>query len=125
MNTLKNKIDAYSNKIIINPLDEKEIIKLEEKLKRKLPEFFRQFLLEVGIPQDLIIELHDSLNKFELLDDFLPNNEWMNYIYIGGPSEDYLLIKNKEFKSEEIYYYDYYKDFEVKTLGKSFLPFIY
>lgn len=115
------KIKCFDQKVAISPLDEIEVIKIESILDRKLPKYYREFLLNVGLKQDVVWGLNDRIEDFDPLENFLPNGESKKFFRFGhNGGEDYWLLRNDDPNDRMIYEYDFYCDFEIKSLSKTF-----
>ncbi len=111
------ELQPYEDKVLINPLSNEEIEQIQSKYKNKLPEYFLDFLRKIGLKQDFIFGINENINDFEDLSDFIQSNNYFRFGKNGG--EDYLLLSFNE-NDNTIYEYDYYCDFEIKSLEKTF-----
>jgi len=115
------KLTPFESKVVISPLNEVEVNSIETILDRRLPEYYREFLLSIGLKQDVIWGLNDRISDFKPLDDFLPNGEAEKFFRFGNNGgEDYWLLRNDDPNDRTIYEYDYYCDYEIKSLKKTF-----
>jgi hypothetical protein len=115
------KLKEFESKVTINPLTEDEVDNIELVLNRGLPHYYREFLLKIGLKQDAIWGLFDSVSDFDPLLDFLPEEAATNYFRFGhNGGEDYWLLRNDDPTDRTIYEYEYYGDGEIKSLGKTF-----
>jgi len=116
-----NKLSDFKDKVTIGPLSKTEVNEIERILDRKLPTYYRDFLLQVGLKQDLVWGLNDKINDFDPLEDFLPDGESKRFFRFGNNGgEDYWLLRNDDPTDKTIYEFDYYCDFEIKSLNKTF-----
>lgn len=107
----------YEDKIFICPLIEEEVEIIRNKFEKPLPEYFKEFLLKVGLKQDLVWGLCDRVRDFEDLGDFLPSDDYFRFGHNGG--EDYWLLKFDE-KDTTIYEYEFYNSGEIISMKKTF-----
>lgn len=116
-----NNLSGFKDKVTISPLSETEVNEIEQILDRKLPIYYRDFLLRVGLKQDVVWGLNDRINDFDPLEDFLPEGESKRFFRFGhNGGEDYWLLRNDDPSDKTIYEFDYYCDFEIKSLNKTF-----
>ncbi|BDD08609.1 hypothetical protein FUAX_10410 [Fulvitalea axinellae] len=117
----RQRLKEFDSKVVISPLSEIEVSKIESILERKLPEYYREFLLNIGLKQDVIWGINDRVSDFNPLTNFLPNGESKNYFRFGhNGGEDYWLLRSDDPNDRTIYEYDYYCNFEIKSLNKTF-----
>lgn len=115
------KLKKFESKVTITPLEEFEVLNIESILNRKLPLYYREFLLKIGLKQDAIWGLNDSVSDFDPLHDFLPSGQSMNFFRFGhNGGEDYWLLRNDDSNDRTIYEYEYYGDGMIKSLGRTF-----
>jgi hypothetical protein len=115
------KLNEFGPKVTISPLSETEVKEIELILNRVLPHYYREFLLRIGLKQDVVWGLNDSINDFDPLQDFLPNGQAKNFFRFGhNGGEDYWLLRSDDPSDRTIYEYEYYGDGEIKSLGKTF-----
>jgi hypothetical protein len=115
------KLNEFGSKVTINPLSESEVKEIELILNRVLPHYYREFLLRIGLKQDVVWGLNDSISDFDPLHDFLPNGHAKNFFRFGhNGGEDYWLLRSDDPSDRTIYEYEYYGDGEIKSLGKTF-----
>jgi len=107
----------YEDKIFICPLTEKEVEIIQNKFDQPLPDYFKEFLLKVGLKQDLVWGLCDRIRDFKDLGDFLPSDDYFRFGHNGG--EDYWLLKFDE-KDRIIYEYEFYNSGEIISMKKTF-----
>ena len=112
------ELKPYKDKVVINPLSKEEIEIIQSKFKKRIPNYFIDFLKKIGVKQDLVWGLNEGINRFEDLGDFLPSENYFRFGDNGG--EDYWLLKFDNEEDRTIYEYDYYCDFEIKSLKKTF-----
>lgn len=116
-----DKLSDFKDKVTISPLSETEVNEIERILDRELPTYYRDFLLQVGLKQDVVWGLNDRVNDFDPLEDFLPDGESKRFFRFGNNGgEDYWLLRNDDPSDKTIYEYDYYCNFEIKSLNKTF-----
>jgi len=70
----REKLKEFESKVVISPLSEPEVDSIESILSRKLPEYYREFLLTIGLKQDAVWGLLDGIRDFDPLTNFLPDN---------------------------------------------------
>ena len=76
---IQEKADKFSEYIYYEPLSEDEVNHFEMKIKTKIPEFYKEFLLTFGFVQDVCKELQTSKESF--IDDVdSTKNQSMLYI---------------------------------------------
>ena len=115
------RLKPFESKVFINPLTEQEVNTIEAVLKRELPAYYRDFLLNVGLKQDVVKGLFDRVKDFSLLENFLPDNTSQNYFQFGDNDEEAcLLLRSDDHSDRTIYVYDGYGDYEIKSLHKTF-----
>jgi hypothetical protein len=115
------KLKEFGSKVMISPLSEAEVHNIEIILDRDLPYYYREFLLRIGLKQDVVWGLNDRISDFDPLLDFLPDGQAKNYFRFGhNGGEDYWLLRNDDPSDRTIYEYEYYGDGEIKSLGKTF-----
>lgn len=107
----------YEDKIFICPLNEKEVEIIQNKFNKPLPNYYKEFLLKVGLKQDLVWGLCDRTFDFEDLGDYLPSDDYFRFGHNGG--EDYWLLKFDE-KDKTIYEYEFYNSGEIISIKKTF-----
>lgn len=107
----------YEDKILICPLTEEEVEIIQNKFDKPLPNYFKEFLLKVGLKQDLVWGLCDRIFDFEDLGDFLLSNDYFRFGHNGG--EDYWLLKFDE-KDKTIYEYEFYNSGQIISMKKTF-----
>jgi hypothetical protein len=116
-----NKLKQFQSKVVTSPLSESEVVEIELALNRSLPEYYREFLMTIGIKQDVIHGLIGRFNDFDPLTDFLPEGQSQRYFRFGdNGGEDYWLLRNDDLSDHSIYEYEYYGDGEIKKIGKTF-----
>lgn len=116
-----NKLSKFKDKVTISPLSETEVNEIEQILDRKLPAYYRDFLLQVGLKQDVVWGLNNRVNDFDPLEDFLPEGEHKRFFRFGNNGgEDYWLLRSDDPSDKTIYEFDYYCNFEIKSLNKTF-----
>ena len=117
----KEKLKEFELKVVTSPLSESEVTFIESILCRKLPDYYREFLLTIGLKQDAVWGLHDKISDFDPLTDFLPDEQSKDFFQFGhNGGEDYWLLRNDDWSDRTIYEFDHYADFEIKSLGKTF-----
>lgn len=117
----KEKLKEFELKVVTSPLSESDVIVIESILSRKLPNYYREFLLTIGLKQDAIWGLNDAIRDFDPLVDFLPDGQSKHFFRFGhNGGEDYWLLRNDDWSDRTIYEFDFYTDFEIKSLGKTF-----
>ena len=112
------ELEPIKDKVVINPLSKKEIHLIQSKFKKRLPDYYVEFLGKIGLKQDLIWGLNDNISKFKDLGEFIPSENYFRFGDNGG--EDYWLLKFDDEKDRTIYEYLYYNDGEIKSLNKTF-----
>ncbi len=113
-----NDLKPYEDKVVLSPLSEQEIESIQSKFKKRLPDYYKYFLKKIGLKQDFIWGLQDSINRFQDLNEFLSSEDYFRIGDNGG--EDYWLIKFENEIDRTIYEYDYYCNGEIKSIGKTF-----
>jgi len=117
----QEKLKEFDLTVVTSPLSESDVIFIESILCRKLPDYYREFLLTIGLKQDAIWGLNAKISAFDPLVDFLPNGQSKDFFQFGhNGGEDYWLLRNDDWTDRTIYEFDYYADFEIKSLGKTF-----
>lgn len=112
------KLKPYEDKVVVSPLSNEEISIIKSKFKKRIPNYFIEFLQKIGLKQDLIFGINDGVNRFEDLSEFIQSENYFRFGDNGG--EDYWLLKFEDENDRTIYEYDYYCDFEIKSLEKTF-----
>lgn len=112
------ELKSFSDKVFICPLEENEISEIESKLKKKLPIHYKDFLRKVGLKQDFIQGLLYAVKHFDDVSEFINSKNYFKFGDNGG--EDYWLLKFDEGKDKTIYQYDYWNNFEIESLNKTF-----
>lgn len=118
--TIEKVLEAlrpYQDKVLLTPMSEEEIESIQQKFPKKLPTYFKEFLAKIGLKQDFIWGIFDNITRFENLDSFLPSPDYFQFGDNGGG--DYWLLKFDE-QDKTIYEYDYYNQFAIVSLGKTF-----
>ena len=118
LNKILEGINPYLEKVVLNPMSNAEIEIIQAKFKRKIPKYYIEFLQKIGLKQDLVKGLFDSVNQFEDINDYLSSDKYFRIGDNGG--EDYWLLKFEDEENRTIYEFDYYQDFEIKSLGINF-----
>jgi len=113
-----NDLKPYLDKVVITPLSNQEIDFIQNKFKKKLPNYYKYFLKNIGLKQDFIWGLKYSKNRFQDLNDFLSSEDYFQFGDNGG--EDYWLLKFENETDRTVYDYDFYNHGEIKSLGKTF-----
>lgn len=116
----QKRLNSISGRYASSPLDESQVDAFEKRNNFIFPKYFRAFLIEVGLPQSIIPEIYDDIERISDLAGFLPKEHIGDYIHIGGRDDDYWLIRLDDPNGQNIYMYDYYKDFEIKLVGVTF-----
>ena len=112
------ELKPFKDKVLINPLSKEEVEIIQSKFNKRIPEYFREFLLKIGLKQDFVWGINNRIGKFEDLGEFLSSEDYFKFGDNGG--EDYWLLKFEDEKDRSIYEYDYYCDGEIKSIGKTF-----
>lgn len=107
----------YEDKIFICPLTEEEVEIIQNKFDKPLPNYYKEFLLKIGLKQDLVWGLCDRIRDFKDLGDILPSDDYFRFGHNGG--EDYWLLKFDE-KDKTIYEYEFYNSGEIISMKKTF-----
>jgi len=114
-------LKEFDSKVVISPIKESEAREIERRLNRKLPQYYREFLMTIGLKQDVIFGLIDKVGDFDPLFDFLPKGQAKKYFRFGdNGGEDYWLLRSDDFSDHSIYEYEYYGDGKIKSIGKTF-----
>jgi hypothetical protein len=111
-------LEPFKDKILISPLSVGEVDLIQSKFNKKLPEYFKEFLLKIGLKQDLIWGINEGVNRFEDLREFLESEDYFRFGDNGG--EDYWLLKFEDENNRIIYEFDYYNSMEIRSLNKTF-----
>lgn len=111
-------LKPYEDKVVINPLSDEEIGIIQSKFKKRIPKYFVEFLSKIGLKQDFIFGINDGVNRFEDLSEFIQSGNYFRFGDNGG--EDYWLLKFEDENDRTIYEYDFYCDFEIISVGKTF-----
>lgn len=111
-------LQPYMDKVVINPLSQAEVSEIQSRFKKRIPEYFKEFLLKIGLKQDLVWGILDATNRFEDLGDFLPSDQYFQFSDNGG--EDYYLLKFDDEQDRTIYEYEYYKQGTIVSRNKTF-----
>jgi hypothetical protein len=115
------KIARYRSKVAIAPLIEEDVVRIEERLGRQLPEYYREFLLKIGLKQDLVPGLFNKVDDFKPLTDFLPPGQSERFFQFGdNGGEDYWLLRSDDHSDLTIYEYEYYGSGQINSLGRTF-----
>src|SRR5688572_29662020 len=93
----KAKLKEFESKVFVSPLNQSDVLSIESILSRKLPEYYREFLLNIGLKQDAIWGLNDRMSDFDPLTDFLPDGKSEVFFRFGhNGGEDYWLLRNDD-----------------------------
>ena len=115
------RLKEFDSKVFFSPIKESEAREIERRLNRKLPQYYREFLMTIGLKQDVIFGLIDKVSDFDPLIDFLPKGQAKNHFRFGdNGGEDYWLLRSDDFSDHNIYEYEYYGDGKIKSIGKTF-----
>jgi len=109
------ELKSYKDKVVISPLSKEEVEIIQAKFKKEIPGYFKDFLLKIGLRQDLIWGLSEQIID---LGDFLPSEDYFRFGDNGG--EDYWLLKFEDENDRTIYEYDFYCNYEIISLNKTF-----
>lgn len=112
------KLKPYEDKVLIFPLTDDEVELIQAKYKKKLPEYFKEFLLKIGLKQNLVFGINENRNRFEDISEFIGSEDYFQFGDNGG--EDYWLLKFEDENYKMIYEYDHYCNFEIVSLYKTF-----
>jgi len=114
-------IRPFRDAIVIHPLTTDEVEKIERALGNPLPPYYREFLLKVGLKQDVVHGLHNQLSDFDNLDNLLPENRGHRFFRFGdNGSDDYWLLRIDDPTDMTIYQYDQYDTYQVVSMHKNF-----
>ena len=58
----KEKLKGFELTVVTSPLNESEVTFIESILSRKLPNYYREFLLTIGLKQDAIWGVNDRIS---------------------------------------------------------------
>lgn len=119
---IKKRADKFSEYIYYEPLTEDEVNHFEMKIKTKIPEFYKEFLLTFGFAQDICKELKTSKESIiedvdffnSNLSDYFPIKTELgdlNTIYIIKKDGDEMVYKIYEDKTEKLSNLSKYKSF--------------
>ncbi|MCT4639499.1 MAG: SMI1/KNR4 family protein [Bacteroidales bacterium] len=111
-------LEPFKDKILISPLSVGEVDLIQSKFNKKLPEYFKEFLLKIGLKQDLIWGINEGVNRFQDLREFLESEDYFRFGDNGG--EDYWLLKFEDENNRMIYELDHYNSMEIRSLNKTF-----
>jgi len=121
LHILLQKLEKYPDQGVITPLNESEIEQIERTLGKELPLFFKEYLRKIGLKQDVVWGVLEQVQDFDRLDDFLPEGTTSQFFRFGhNGGEDYWLLRYDEEQERAIYEYDYYNQFEIVKLDKTF-----
>lgn len=112
------ELEPYKDKVITGPMTEEEIAEIRSKFKRKLPNYYLEFLRKIGLKQNLVWGLLDRPRDFMDLEDFLGSGDYFRFGHNGG--EDYWLLKFENESDRTIYECLYYREGEIVSLEKTF-----
>lgn len=119
--TFLEQLKPFGSKVVISPLSEQEVRQIEKQLNRALPGYYREFLLNIGLRQDAVWGLNESLRDFGPLTGFLPEGPSERFFGFGNNGgEDYWLLNSAGPDDITIYEYGSYCNYEIKSLGKTF-----
>jgi hypothetical protein len=111
----------YTGKIVIHPLLNEEINALEDKVNKKLPDYYKEFLAKVGLKQDVIWGLNDRIKDFVPLDGFLPEDQAYKFFRFGHDGgEEYWLLRTDDPSDDTIYEFNYDTDQSIVNTGRNF-----
>lgn len=107
--------------VVIHPLRMEEVEQIERVLGSELPGYYREFLLKVGLKQDIVWGLHDQLRDFDNLDNLLPENEGHRFFRFGhNGGDEYWLLRIDDSSDTTIYEYDQYSTHRIVRMRKTF-----
>jgi hypothetical protein len=115
------KLKEFGSKVLITPLTEIEVANIELVLDRKFPEYYRQFLLQIGLKQDAICGLLDRIEDVNDLAEFLPDGQSTTFFHFAHShnGEGYWLLRIDDPTDKNIYEYDY-PDSCIRRTDKTF-----
>lgn len=115
------ELKPYKDSVLLTPMSVKDISQLEMQVGQRFPAYYKNFLLNAGINQDVVFGFIDHVDDFEPLHDFLPEGDSNNYFRIGhNGGEDYWLLRSDDPEDHQVYYFDYSLSEKIKPLGKTF-----
>lgn len=102
----KEKLKEFELTVVTSPLNESEVTFIESILSRKLPNYYREFLLPIGLKQDVIWGLNDRIRDFDPLVNFLPDGQSQYFFQVGnnGIEGDYWLLRSDDWSDRTPYY---------------------
>lgn len=98
------QLEPLKNKVVLWPLNEAEVIAIEEKLKKSLPPYYKEFLMVIGLRQDLVFETIGREDDIFLINSFLPKKVQKNYIpFADTGNGDTWLLNANDFSDTKVY----------------------
>lgn len=111
----------FRDVVVIHPLSLDEVIIIERILGCPLPGYYREFLLKVGLKQDVVQGLHNQVSDFDNLDNLLPENRGRYFFRFGdNHADDYWLLRIDDPSDTTIYEYDQHNTHQIVSTHKTF-----
>ncbi|MCO7724123.1 SMI1/KNR4 family protein [Myroides odoratimimus] len=111
------EIAPFENYLFYKALKEKEVVELESSISRSLPPYYREFLLTIGIYQDVIEGLFINKNEWIEQNGYLGEVE-ENYVMIGdNGGEEFWLLRTDDTDDRTVYNW---VDDEIEETGFAF-----
>lgn len=121
IDTFLNALEPFRQVVVIHPLTVEEVEQIERVLGGRLPGYYREFLLKIGLKQDVVLGLHDQFRDFDNLDNLLPENEGHRFFRFGhNGGEEYWLLRIDDPSDMTIYEYDQYSSYRIVSMRKTF-----
>ncbi len=121
VDTFLHAIRPFHHAVVVLPLATGDVEKIERALGNPLPPYYREFLLKVGLKQDVIHGLHNQLSDFDNLDNLLPENRGHRFFRFGdNGGDDYWLLRIDDPADMTIYRYDQYDTYQIVSMHKTF-----
>ncbi|MDR2223888.1 MAG: SMI1/KNR4 family protein [Flavobacteriaceae bacterium] len=116
------EILPFEDYLFYKPLTQEEVAELESGISNTLPLYYREFLLNFGIYQDLLPGLFLSKEEWIEQNGYLYEAE-QNYVMIGdNGGEDFWLLRTDDVQDRKVYNW---VDDEIEETGFTFDDFLY
>lgn len=118
---LLQQLEPFKDKVFYYALTENEVTAIENKIGKRFPFYFREFLKTFGIRQDFVFGLINREIDFEMQTGFLPDEIKKSYIVIGdNVGEDCWLLNTDDETDTNIYEWQHWNDGDIVMLGYNF-----
>jgi len=118
---LKEQLEQYKDIVFYYALNDNKVSEIEEKIGKRFPVYFREFLKTFGVRQDFVSGLLDKEKSFVDKMSYLPDDIRKSFVVIGdNGGEDYWLLNTDNESDKNVYEWRYWDEGEIVKLEFDF-----